>query len=355
MGAGGTITINGRRVGPGEPCYLIADIGSNHDGRLEEARRYIEAAAEIGLDAVKFQSFRVDLTWVPEVCENGRWAPNPIGERFRPYEIPLGWHEQLLAHAAACGITLLSTPDDIPTTGLLAKLDVPAIKISSQDLTFLPLLHEAGRTGKPIILSTGIGTLAEIEEAVQAIRGAGNEQIVLLQCVTVYPAEFSEMNIRAMRTLGEAFGLPVGLSDHTYDPQAFDACCLGAVAMGACVLEKHMTFDRNRPGPDHSFALQPEELRQLVHRVRRLEAALGDGRKLPKPRELERRQRVRKSIHAAADIPAGKQLDSTDLLIVRPGAGIMPRELTSVVGSRTRRSIRRYEPITWDLLERGTA
>lgn len=347
------VTINRTRIGAGCPCYIVADVGSNHNADLKTAKRYIEAARDIGLSAIKFQSFEVERYLARRIRVGGRYRANPAYERTRQYQLPYKWHGELFAHARRLGVTMFTTIDDMETIDFLETLRVPAYKISSQDLVFLPLIARAAATGKPIIFSTGIGDVPKVREAVQTIVRAGSRQAVMLHCVTTYPSRFAEMNIRCVRTLGEEFGLPVGLSDHTPAYEDPYSIALGAVALGACMIEKHITFDRRQSGPDHHFAMEVDEFANLVKYVRHLEQGLGDGRKLPRPREKARAIKVTKSLHAARDIKAGQVLGQDDVQVLRPGYGIAPKYLSAVVGMRARRDIQAWHALTWDVLEHG--
>ncbi len=345
------VTINRTRIGKGQPCYVVADVGSNHNADLKTARRYIEAARDIGLSAVKFQSFEVERYLARKIRVGGRYRSNPAYERTRQYQLPYKWHRELFAYARKTGVTMFTTIDDMETIDFLEKLKVPAYKISSQDLIFLPMIKKAAATGKPVIFSTGIGDTPKVREAVETIAAAGNHQAIMLHCVTTYPAHYSEMNIRCTETLHREFGLPVGLSDHT--PAAEDpySIALGAVALGACVVEKHITFDRSQQGPDHHFAMEVDEFATLVRYIRHLEQGLGDGRKVPRPREKARAVKVSKSIHAARDIRAGEVITERDVQVLRPGYGIAPKYLDTVVGMRTAVDIGDSHAVTWNMLE----
>ena len=330
------------------PCVIIAEAGVNHNGDVALAKQLIDAAREAGVDAVKFQTFRSDRVESP----SARKAPYQV-ETTNPKESQLAMlrelelspeaHSELQAHARRRGLTFLSTPYDEESSDLLDDLGVPVFKIASAECTNLPLLRHVARKGKPIILSTGMCFIGDVDEAVRAIRDAGNQDLVLLHCLSNYPADPEDVNLRAMKTLEVAFSLPVGYSDHAPG----HILAVGAVAMGARVIEKHFTIDRSLPGPDHRASLEPEELRVLVRDIRLLESALGDGQKQPTPSELPNLLTMRRSIAAAVSIPADTVLASGMLTALRPGTGISPRFVAEVVGRRVRRSLASGQLLDW--------
>ncbi len=328
------IEIGARPVGPGHPTYVIAEVGSNHDGDLDTAREYVRAAAKAGADAVKFQSFRASTLA----------AENSAGYGIlRSLELPEAWHPALQEEAVTAGVDFLSTPFDASRVELLASLDCPAIKIASGDLTHTPLLRSAAETGLPILLSTGLAYLDEVREAVELLRRCGDPPLLLLHCVAAYPPPFDALNLRALGTLAEHFGCPVGFSDHSPG----SACAVAAVALGATAIEKHVTFDRERPGPDHAYALPVEGFADLVAQIRSVEAALGDGVKRPAECESEGRIAGRRGVCAAVSLAEGTLLEAGMLKIVRPALGLAPSEIDQLLGRRTRRAIAADEPIAW--------
>lgn len=305
------ITINGRKIGPGEPCYIVAEVGVNHQGDIRLARKLIDAAALAGANAVKFQTFSVEHLVA---------AGHPQRELLAPLALTAADFMQLKAAAQGRGLAFLSTPFDPPSVALLWRLKVPAWKIASGELTNLPMLEEIAVKGQPMLVSTGMATLAEVERAVEVIEAAANRQIVLLSCTSSYPTPVDEVNLRAMVTLHKAFGYPVGLSDHSL----FIEVAVAAVALGACVVEKHLTLDHNLPGPDHQASLEPPQFTSMVQAIRNVEAALGDGRKRPMPSELPTREVARKSLVAARDIRQGEVITQEMVLMQRPGTGLPP-------------------------------
>jgi N-acetylneuraminate synthase/N,N'-diacetyllegionaminate synthase len=336
-----------REVGDGAPCLVIAEIGSNHDGSLERALALIDAAAAAGADAVKFQSFRAATLLARRwPTPDGGWQPAPAYPILERLELPEAWHVPLRDRAAACRVAFLSTAFDEGRAGLLAALGVPAMKVASGDLTYLPLLRRIGAFGRPVLLSTGHAAPEEIGAALAAIEeGAGGcarrPPVVLLHCVSAYPLRPEAANLRAIPALRARWGCPVGWSDHS--PGA--TLALGAVALGACVVEKHLTDDRRRPGPDHPFAMEPSELRAMVDAIRELEAALGDGAKRPRPEEESERTWARRSIYAARPLGVGTVLEARDLKLVRPAIGLPPAALPTLVGRRLRRPLEVDEPV----------
>lgn len=333
------VTIAGRAIAPGEPCFLIAEAGVNHNGDLALALRLVEAAARAGVDAVKFQSFRAADVAAAE-APKADYQLETTGaesqlEMLRALELDPDAHTKLKRAAEQHGLVFLSTPFDHESVELLDGLGVAAFKIASPDVTNVPLLEDVGRRRRPVLLSTGAADLAEVEQAVAVLRGAGAEELVLLHCVTAYPAAPEDANLRAMATLRERLELPVGYSDHTEG----DEVALAAVALGATVIEKHFTLDRALPGPDQRSSLEPEELAAFVRRARSVEAALGDGVKRPAESERRNAAAVRRSLAAADDLPAGAVLTRGMLKALRPGTGIAPTRIDDLVGRRLRRRV----------------
>ena len=334
------IQVGNKLIGPGQPVFVIAEAGVNHNGDLKMARAMIDVAVEAGADAVKFQTFRAELLTTPD-APKAEYQLQTTGdaesqlEMLRRLELPADAHRELQSYCNERGIMFLSTPFDEVAVDLLVELGVPAFKISSGDLTNSPLLEYVASKGKPVILSTGMSELSELIEAVSVLNTAGCENPVLLHCVSNYPANADEVNLRAMQTMRSAFDVPVGFSDHT---EGIDVA-LAAVALGACVIEKHFTLDRTLPGPDHRASLEPEELRELVRSIRRVESALGTGRKVPTAKEIETAKVARRSLVAARDIPAGATLEREMVVMRRPGTGMSPAMLDTLLGQETARAI----------------
>jgi sialic acid synthase SpsE len=341
--------IAGRQVGDGALAYVIAEAGANHNRDLDMAKQLIDVAAGSGADAVKFQTYTgKDLysSKTPrfEYLDDER-SPQELLDAIA---LPREWQPELAEHAQGHGIAFFSSPFDRDAVDSLVEAGAPALKIASFELVDLPLIAYAARTGLPVILSTGMATYGEIEDALGAVSGAGNDRVALLRCASVYPAEPEIMNLRAMGTLRDAFGLPVGLSDHTRGI----AVAAAAAALGAELVEKHFTLSRELEGPDHPFALEPGELKAMVTGIREAEAALGSGR-LEGPSEAESGemyQLARRSVIAATDIPAGTVITEEMLAVKRPGYGIKPRDLPILVGRTAKVDIEFDDVITWEMV-----
>lgn len=358
------------RIGKG--IYIIAEAGVNHNGSLDMAKELVDVAVLAGANAVKFQTFRADrlVSGTAPKAEYQTRTTEPSESQYemlRRLELGESAHRELIAYCRQRGIQFLSTPFDPESVDLLATtFDLPCLKLPSGEITNAPLLLKAASTGKAVILSTGMSTLAEVEEAlgvlafgylhrevspsIAAFREAYlsregqrvlEENVILLHCTTEYPAPFAEVNLRAMDTLAAAFGLPVGFSDHTEGI----AVPVAAAARGAAVIEKHFTLDRSLPGPDHKASLEPDELRAMVQAIRRVELALGSGRKLPAPSEAKNMAVARKSIVAAWEIAAGEPFTAENIDVKRPGTGISPLHYWEVIGRKARRNFAKDEVI----------
>jgi len=334
------------------PCFVIAEAGVNHNGRLEMARQLVDVAVQAGADTVKFQTFKTE-NFMTRNAEKAEYQKETTGAEESQYEMikKLELSEEdfkdLFAYAQEKGITFLSSAFDKGSVDLLETLGVPAFKIPSGEITNFPLLRYIARKKKPIILSTGMSTLSEIEEALEVLQKEGAKEIILLHCITNYPAKIEDMNLRVMETLRNAFKLPVGLSDHTLGI----TIPIAAVALGACVIEKHFTLDKNLPGPDHRASLDPDELRQMVRAIRDVERAKGDGVRKPTKEEEENKKVVRRSIVAKVDIPERAIVTKEMLDIKRPGIGIEPRYIEEIVGATAKVDIKRNDSITWSKIE----
>lgn len=346
------IRIDSYKIAPGQATFIIAEAGVNHNGDMEMAKRLIDVAADSGAHAVKFQTFKAK-NLVTQTARKASYqmqnttASESQFDMLQRLELLPGMHQTLQAHAREKGILFLSTPFDEESADLLDALGIPAFKVSSGELTNLPFLRHLAGKKKPIILSTGMATLGEVEAALDVIQQSGQSDIIVLHCVSTYPTPPQEVNLNAMLTLQKAFGLATGYSDHTLGI----AIPFAAVAKGALVIEKHFTLDRSLPGPDHSASLEPDELRAMVAGIRQIEAALGDGRKVPAPSERDTRQVARKSLVAARDIQPGAVLGADDIVMKRPGTGIPPAHLVYVIGRRAQRLIPADSLITLDALE----
>jgi N,N'-diacetyllegionaminate synthase len=331
--------------------FIIAEAGVNHNGSIDIAMRLIDAAKASGADAVKFQTFRADLLATRSAHKapyQERTTPNAESqfEMLQRLELDAATHQRLIDHCRQVGIQFLSSPFDAESADLLATMDVPLFKVPSGEITNLPFLQHLARKGRPLILSTGMSTLEEVKEAVNALEAAGVSKLTLLHCVTEYPAPYADVNLRAMQTLKSTFGLPVGYSDHTPGIEI----SIAAAALGAEVIEKHFTLDRSLPGPDHSASLEPAELRQMVAAIRHVEVAIGTGIKSPAPCEVHNISVARKSIVAARALPAGHRLVTEDLDIKRPGNGLAPKLLPDLIGRTLREAVAKDELISWNHL-----
>jgi N-acetylneuraminate synthase len=331
--------------------FIIAEAGVNHNGSIDLALQLVDAAHASGADAVKFQTFRADrlaTQAAPKAAYQKRKTAAAESQfaMLKRLELDAKAHRLLINHCRKLGIQFLSSPFDRPSADLLVALGVPLLKVPSGEITNLPFLGHLARQSLPLIVSTGMSTLGEVEEAVKVLRTAGAKKLTLLHCVTEYPTPYAEVNLRAMLTLKTAFGLPVGYSDHTPGIEI----AVAAVALGAVVIEKHFTLDRSLPGPDHAASLEPAELRQMVSAIRNVEAALGTGLKAPAPCELPNIPVARKSVVATRSLRAGHRLAARDLAIKRPGNGLAPKFLPALVGRLLRTNVAKDEVMTWKLL-----
>lgn len=333
-------------------CFIIAEAGVNHNGDLALAKQLVQAAARAGADAVKFQTFQAAHLVTADAPQAAYQARNTgVSESqfdmLKRLELPLEDFAELNRVCQAEGILFMSTAFDEDSSDFLAELGMPVFKIPSGELTNLPLLRHIARHGRPMIVSTGMGTIEEIKAAVDAIKGAGNEDITVLHCVTDYPTPPDQVNLRAMHVIQEALQVPVGYSDHTMGIEA----SVIAVAAGAKVIEKHFTLDCNLPGPDHKASLEPGDLAEMVRGIRRVEVLLGSGKKQPNEAELAVAKIVRRSVVARRSIPAGTVLDDTLLALRRPGTGIPPAQFDELPGRRVKHDIAAGAMVRWEDLE----
>jgi sialic acid synthase SpsE len=343
--------LGGRPVGEGQPTYVIAEAGANHNRDLGIARELIDVAAEAGADAVKFQTYSGEALYSTRAPGFEYLAPvsdESPAELLERIALPREWQAELRDHAAARGIAFFSSPFDTRAVAELDALGVPAMKIASFEIVDPGLIAAAARTGRPLLISTGMATLGEVEAALRDATEAGGRAVGLMQCTSVYPAPPERANLRAMATMRTAFGVPVGLSDHTTGI----AVPIAAAALGAAFVEKHFTLDRAMEGPDHPFALEPGELTAMVAGIREAQAALGDGRKRgPGPEEAKEMHRLaRRSLVLVGDHPAGTVLSEEMLTSKRPGFGVAPRDLEKVVGRALRVAVEHDEVLTWEML-----
>lgn len=341
------LEVKGRRIGPAHSTYIVAEMSANHNQDFEQAVKILEAAKEAGADAVKLQTYTSDTLTID--CDNqyfriegtlweGRTLYDLYGEAYTPWE----WQPRLKEVADRLELDLFSTPFDETAIDFLEKMNVPAHKISSFENVDLPLLRKIAQTGKPIIMSTGMATLSEIDEAVRTIREAGGNQLALLKCTSAYPAPPEEINLRTIPHLSEAFGVPAGLSDHTLGI----AVPVAAVALGACIIEKHLTLSRAVPGPDCVFSLEPHEFKAMVEAVHSVEKALGEVHYGVSEHEAKSRV-FRRSLFVVQDMKVEEKFTENNVRSIRPGYGMHTRYLDEIIGRQASRDIARGTPLEW--------
>ncbi|MDA9282318.1 N-acetylneuraminate synthase family protein [Pseudomonadales bacterium] len=338
-------SVGQKKVGHEEPCYVIAEIGSNHNQDFELACEHIEAAAKSGADAVKFQTFKASSHYSTKSPGFSYLDKQDTHKLIKSLELNRSWQKDLMNKAIACGVDFFSSPCDSDAINSLVEIDTPIYKVASFDLPDLELIAEIASHNKPIILSTGMATWQDIQLAVDAAANVGNTDVALLQCTSLYPAPVGLSNLSAIKSMKDTFGLPVGYSDHTEG----DHVSLAAISMGACILEKHFTLDKKLPGPDHSFAMEPKAWREMVSKIRDIEAAIGDGLKNgPRPDEYEMAEKGRRSVHASVDIKKGDVITREMLSIKRPGLGVSPHFINQIVGRKAMVDIDEDAWIVWD-------
>lgn len=348
------VDIGGRRIGAGAPVFIVAEISANHHQSFDEAMKLIQVARDVGADAVKLQTYTADTLTLrsdrPEFRIGGGtvWDGQTMYELYAEAYTPWEWQPKLKEFAGTLGMPLFSTPFDESAVQFLEEMAVPAYKIASFELVDLPLIRAVARTGKPVIMSTGMATLPEIEEAVAAARTGGASGVALLKCTSSYPAPADEANLRTISDLAERFDVPAGLSDHTMGI----AVPVAAVAMGACILEKHLTLSRSVSGPDSAFSLEPDEFRATVDAVRIAEKAAGEVRYGPSPHEAASLA-FRRSLFVVEDIREGELFTKRNVRSIRPAHGLHTRHYEEVVGRRAARDIERGTPLSWDLVQKS--
>jgi N-acetylneuraminate synthase len=343
-------SIAGRPMGPGAPPFVIAELSGNHNKSLDRALALIDAAAEAGADAVKLQTYTADTITLDHDgpgfrLDDGLWAGRTLYDLYAEAHTPYAWHAALFAHARARGLIIFSSPFDETAVDLLEGLEAPAFKIASFEAADLPLIARAARSGKPLIISTGMASEAEIAAAQATALAAGAAGVALLHCVSAYPARFADANLRALPWLAQRFGCVAGLSDHTPGT----AAAVAAVALGAAIIEKHVTLDRADGGPDSRFSLEPAELAALVRDCRAAYDALGTPGLHRGPEESANR-RFRRSLYVVRDVAEGAALTAQDVRSIRPGFGLDPARLPEVLGRRAARALKRGEPVAEDML-----
>lgn len=346
-----TFKIDGRTIGPNQPPYIIAELSANHNGDLNTALKLIDAVAQAGADAVKLQTYRADTITLPSAgpdfqINDGLWAGRTLYELYEWAHTPWDWHSALFERAQNHGLTIFSTPFDETAVDYLNQLDVPAFKIASFEVVDLPLIRYVASKGKPMIISTGMADQEEIAEALAAAQSGGCEDIVLLHCVSGYPAPAADYNLATILDMQKRFGVLTGLSDHTID----NVTSIAAIAFGTVVIEKHVTLDRRGGGPDDSFSLEPEELRALCEGVKTAWKAIGQvdyGRKSSEQDNVK----FRRSLYFVTDVTKGQKILPEMVRSVRPGYGLSPKYLDEVLGRRARENIRRYTPVRRELID----
>jgi N-acetylneuraminate synthase len=346
------IAIAGREIGADRPPYVIAEMSANHNGSLERALKILEAAKASGADALKLQTYRADTITIdhdaPEfMLHEGLWAGRRLYELYESAAMPWEWHEPLFQRGRELGIAVFSSPFDPSAVDLLQKLDAPAFKVASLEMADLPLIRRMAATGKPLIMSTGASEIGEIAEAVAAARGAGCKQLVLLQCTSGYPTPPADSNLRTIPHLAQAFDCLVGLSDHTIGT----AVPVAAVAMGACVIEKHFTLARADGGVDSAFSLEPADLKRLTEDCRIAWEALGQVKYAVAASEKAIRP-LRRSLYVVQDVAAGEAFTEQNVRSIRPGLGLAPKHLPDVIGQAASRALKRGTPLDWSMVAR---
>jgi pseudaminic acid synthase len=348
---GNEISIDGRKIGLTQPPYVIAEMSANHNGKIETAMSIIEQAKKAGADAIKMQTYTADTLTLkcnlPDFQINdGLWAGRTLHELYQWAQTPWEWHKPLFAQANKVGITIFSSPFDTTAIDLLEDLNAPAYKIASFEAVDLPLIKYAARTGKPIIISTGMADADEIAEAIEAAREGGCKELAILHCVSGYPAPASDYNLRTIPDMIDRFGLVTGLSDHTLD----NTTAIASLALGGCIIEKHFTLDRSGGGPDDSFSIEPSELAELCQNAKTAWSSLGRvdyGRKSSEKANVK----FRRSLYFVRDLKAGDIVSIEDIRSVRPGFGLPPKNFQKIIGRKVVRDVMSGTPVIWDFLE----
>lgn len=346
----GEVSIGQWKIGPNQPCFVIAEAGVNHNGSREMALRLVDAAVQAKADAVKFQTF-ISEKVISAAAPKAAYQRETTGsgesqlEMVKKLEFPPHVFGEIQQYCKEAGILFLSTPFEETSADVLEALDVPGFKIPSGEITNFPFLEHVARKHRPMIVSTGMADLEEVRAAVEVIRKHGNGELILLHCVSSYPASPSSVNLRAMHTLAEKFCVPVGFSDHTLGTEV----TLAAVALGATVIEKHLTLDKKLPGPDHRASLEPAEFAALVRGIRIVESSLGDGRKRPSPEEFDTAAVARKSLVSARSLARGSIVTQDAIAICRPGTGLPPAARAQVIGRQVSRDVSAGEILNWEM------
>jgi pseudaminic acid synthase len=344
------ISINNRQIGKEFPPFIIAELSANHNGKIERAKKTILAAREAGADAIKIQTYTADTMTIDCDKEDfqikgGLWDGYKLYDLYKWAETPFEWHKELFDYARNIGITIFSTPFDETAVDLLEDLNTPAYKVASFEATDLPLIKYIASTKKPMIMSTGMANLQEMEEMVETARSGGCKDLILLHCISSYPAPVDQSNLRTIPNMQEKFRVQIGLSDHTLTNTA----SITAVAIGATVVEKHFILDREDKGPDSEFSITPEELRNLCRDTKDAWLALGVAGYDPKPAE-EASLKFRRSIYFVEDLKAGQVIEKQHIRRIRPGFGLPPKFEGELIGKKVVRDVERGTPVSWDLV-----
>jgi pseudaminic acid synthase len=345
------IIIDKKNIGKGKPTYIIAELSANHNHDFKLVKEMVHAAKNSGADAVKFQTYTPDTMTLNidneyfRIQNDSVWAGKTLYELYEQAYMPWEWQEELVQIGKDLGITVFSTPFDNTAVDFLESLDIAAYKIASFEITDLPLIKKITKTGKPIMMSTGMASLAEIDEAVQIIKKNGND-LILFHCTSSYPAPPSEMNILTISHLKETFCVPVGLSDHFLGNEI----AIASVALGACVIEKHFTLDRSIKTPDSFFSIEPRELARLVNTIRNVEQALGNTFKSGRGEEEKKNLRFRRSIFTIKEISAGEKFTQENVKVIRPAFGLSPHYWEIVLKSQATRNLSKGTPLSWDMI-----
>lgn len=352
------IKIGDKGIGAGHPTYIVAELSANHNKDYERAARIIRAAKDAGADAVKLQTYTPDTITIASGREEFRvsggtlWDGRTFHDLYAEAYMPWEWQPRLKNMAEDLGMDCFSSAFDASAVDFLEKMGVPAHKVASFELVDIPLIQKMARTGKPLIISTGMATIEEIDEALQSARDAGATQVALLKCTSAYPAPPEEMNLRTIPEMAQRFGVPVGLSDHTMGV----AVPVAAVALGSCIIEKHLTLSRSVPGPDSSFSLEPGEFKAMVDAVRIAEKALGEVNlevNFGLGSKEEASRAFRRSLFVVEDVEQGEAFTLANVRSIRPGNGLHPRHLTEVLGKNASQGIKRGTPLSWEFVVRS--
>lgn len=327
--------LGGHTIGDGYPCFIIAEAGSNHNGDINQAKKLVDIAVEAKANAVKFQTFTGDKLFSKK---------HPANEIVKKFEFKLEWHKEIKKYCDEKGIIFMTTPFQKDVVDLLEELDIAAYKVASGDMDYYPLLDYISKTGKPVVLATGMAYIDEVKEAVNRITNGKTKEIAILHCISNYPPKTEDINLKSILTLKEEFDFPVGLSDHSMGI----TIPVAAVAMGANIIEKHFTISRELEGMDHFYALEPNELKQMITEIRKLEKAMGTGIKCPVQREFPERHYARRGIIAACNLKAGQVIKEEHLDYVRPVNGIESKYYKEVIGRKVNKDIKQDDPVRWE-------